>query len=732
MPPKQPRGIQAHRRALIQAAKFAVRDIYDAIVELVTNSDDRYQILDQEGIIEIEIERRRGKGTSILKVRDHADGMDADIMERKLSFLGGRESGLDKGAEVRGTHSRGAKDIAALGRVSFESIAGDGRYHKCEITPYLEFVPHESLKPTRELRQSIGILDGTGTLATIELDKNQKVPQHKTLKDQVQRLVALRGILRDKRRTVLLRDLGQKQEDKLTVPLLAGSERVKEPLQIPGYPGVQAKLFISRSTKRFDREADRFRLGGIQVESKRAIHEATLFDSALESDSHALWFYGRLVCTYIDDLCNEFDERFEAREPPSDRNPTYPLDPSRRSGLNREHPFVQALFGEALKRLRPLIEEERRREEHERARIESEATRKRLNALEKAALDFMRDYGEEEEPARDPDGEHPESRFMERGYTLSPPFTQMIVGHSRLFWISIRQETFPELEVGSGVQIECMSPEIVADKRYCGLEAHPTREGVLRAVWKVKAVYATPATGLRVRVGPITAESAIEVLASEADRYRDVAALQFAKKRYRMRTDQKHKRVRVLAPIHMVPRPTPLHVGVDSAHFRLSGQQVLQPNDDFHVALCDLSVTCDSKEGSALLSARLGGAEATATITSAPPLGAELSIRLEDIDLGNQRYRWRQNVLEIAGRHPSLRRYLGNSQEGFPGQESKHFRLLVAEVVADAVCALLVRRNVQANPEEFEDADWDAYYALYSKLMTGFLPRAHQLQCPEG
>ena len=33
------RDIQAHRRALIQAAKFAIRDVYDAIVELITNSD---------------------------------------------------------------------------------------------------------------------------------------------------------------------------------------------------------------------------------------------------------------------------------------------------------------------------------------------------------------------------------------------------------------------------------------------------------------------------------------------------------------------------------------------------------------------------------------------------------------------------------------------------------------------------------------------------------------------
>ncbi len=52
--------------------------------------------------------------------------------------------------------------------------------------------------------------------------------------------------------------------------------------------------------------------------------------------------------------------------------------------------------------------------------------------------------------------------------------------------------------------------------------------------------------------------------------------------------------------------------------------------------------------------------------------------------------------------------------------------------MADAICARLVRRNVQASPEEFEEADWDHYYALYCKYMTAFLPKAHQLVCPEG
>ena len=124
--------------------------------------------------------------------------------------------------------------------------------------------------------------------------------------------------------------------------------------------------------------------------------------------------------------------------------------------------------------------------------------------------------------------------------------------------------------------------------------------------------------------------------------------------------------------------------------------------------------------------------EATAEIRSVVAPGAGLKIKLEDIDLKHQRSRWRQNVLEIAARHPSLSRYLGSKANDFPGQETKHFRVLVAEIVADAVCYKLLAQNVQANPEDYENADWDQYYADYSRYVSQFLPIAHKLQCPEG
>ena len=149
------RPLEVASRRVVQDAKLAIRDVYDAIVELVTNADDRYQILGTNGRVEIEL-GRQGKGRpSILRVRDFADGMTTGQMNRKLGRIGGRVGGLEEGFAVRGTNSRGAKDIAALGKVTFESIAGDDRVHTCRIFPNLEYEADDARQVTPEVRKRL-------------------------------------------------------------------------------------------------------------------------------------------------------------------------------------------------------------------------------------------------------------------------------------------------------------------------------------------------------------------------------------------------------------------------------------------------------------------------------------------------------------------------------------------------------------------------------------------------
>ena len=615
-----------------------------------------------------------------------------------------------------------------MGAVMFESVATDGLLHECTISPYFDYNRFEPRRVTAADRKRLGIPDGTGTLVTLKIKPSVRIPSADNLVKKLSRLVALRDILCDPRRKIWLRD-GKKSPVLIEASRLEGKVRIKETFEVPGYEGAKAKLTIRRTSEALDREQERFRRGGILIKSRHAVHEATLFDTVLETDPHALRFFGRLVCDYIDELWNEFDQRVEDREADDPANPMPVLDPSRRSGLTRDHPFVKALFAEVLKRLRPLVEEERERAEKQRATVESRTTRKRLDALERAATKFMERFGDEADTSRDPEGASGKL-FRERGYSLTPPFAQLIQGHSIRCALTVNQSSFPEIESGASVQVDCMTTEVTTDRRFAPLELHPTREGVLKATWKLSGLEPSSATGMRARIGPINAECVVEVLESEADRYRDVIDFGFQRDRYRLKLGASAKKVRLLAPTRMVGEPTSIELSVDNGRFRISGAQTLWPREELGVAICDLRVNLTGKEETTgVITARLGEKEVTADVSGVQPLGAGIKIKLEDIDLGNQRYRWRQNVLEIATRHPALKRYLGSPPK-FDGQEAKHFRVVLAEVTADAVCSWLISDSTRNNPEEYEDADWDQFYAEYSRLLTSFLPEAHKLQLP--
>ena len=726
------RPLEVASRRVVQDAKLAIRDVYDAIVELVTNADDRYQILRTDGRVEIELGRQGRGRPSILRVRDFADGMTTDQMNRKLGRIGGRVSGLEEGHAVRGTNSRGAKDIAALGEVTFESIPGDGRMHTCRIFPNLEYEADDARELTPDLRERLGIADGTGTVVTIEIEPSHTIPKIDTLVPHIAKMVRLRDIVWQKQTTLVVRGLKPGSDRVVGLHRPAGKQRVSRTFQVPGYASAKAKLVIFRARKRFSAERNRFRLGGILVKSRHAIHEATLFDRSVEWDAHAQWFFGRLTCEAIDDLWNEYDERQALGEPHPPENPVPILDPSRKSGLTRDHPFVSALYERALKLLRPLVEEERVREQRERARsVESQKTRKRLDALEKAANQFMDDFSDAE-MSRDPKGREKGSRFQIRGYSLSPQYAQVVRGESFKCWLTVRSEAFPEIAEGEAVEVECLTDEIRAEVSQVPLTAVEAQEGALRATWSVKALEATSATGLEARVGPIKAESTIAVLESEAERYRHVEKLQFERGSYRIRGGAR-RTIRLLAPTALAQSAgREFDLELSSDDFRVSGSRRLVLKASFGVAVCKLSVAVlDDAAEPTTVTARQGDQIAETVLRAAPAAGAGIAIKLEDVDHGALRYRWNKNVLEIGARHPSLKRYLGPKSEQYPGQDALHFRVLLAEVVAEALCARRLQGNIEANPRDFDGMSWDEHYQHFARMMSEFLPKAHALMAPK-
>jgi hypothetical protein len=73
---------------------------------------------------------------------------------------------------------------------------------------------------------------------------------------------------------------------------------------------------------------------------------------------------------------------------------------------------------------------------------------------------------------------------------------------------------------------------------------------------------------------------------------------------------------------------------------------------------------------------------------------------------------------------------LGPPKE-FAGQDKAQFRVLLAEIVAYAVCEKVLGQNVERNPDDYRDADLDTYLAARDELVTRFLPIAHESQLPK-
>ena len=95
--------LRSGRRHKRQDMEKAMRGrIERGLVELITNSDDSYRNLEEEGKrtsgkIRVEIERRKMGQPSTVIVRDRAEGMDRVEMYHELGGLGERTWGFEKG-----------------------------------------------------------------------------------------------------------------------------------------------------------------------------------------------------------------------------------------------------------------------------------------------------------------------------------------------------------------------------------------------------------------------------------------------------------------------------------------------------------------------------------------------------------------------------------------------------------------------------------------------------------
>jgi len=160
------RKLQYADRVALQQADQAIRkDVLRALVEVITNCNDSYSRLEYtsqqvSGEMMIEIQRRHKN--SVIRVCDHAEGMNDARMDKVVGTYGEATSGLKEDQHVRGMWGRGLKDaIFGLGHGSVHSFQDDNFYSSSLLldngVPTFEL--DNPTPATPETREKYGISD---------------------------------------------------------------------------------------------------------------------------------------------------------------------------------------------------------------------------------------------------------------------------------------------------------------------------------------------------------------------------------------------------------------------------------------------------------------------------------------------------------------------------------------------------------------------------------------------
>jgi hypothetical protein len=713
------------------------------LVELITNSDDSYRNLEDEGKqasgkIRVEIERRKKEQPSIIIVRDRAGGMNREEMYLKLGTLGRRTSGFEKGKARRGLHGRGARDVAAFGTIHFESIKGD-EYNHLVIPPSLRcrFMELHPKKSTEEIREKLGIPRGNGTVVTIEVESRFKVPQHETLLKDFSRYYSLRDIFSNHNREVILVDLNKKREDRLLYNYPTGEVIFDGDFTIPDYPEAKVHLIIHKHSTGFEQGTLPYR-EGILIKSAAAVHDCTYF--GLESELFSWRFSGGLSCEFIDKVIREYDDREEINpDHPNhpENNPIRLLDPFRDS-LILEHPFTQALYKKGKEILQHFIEELKATETPSKRDVTDENLKRRLDSLSKEISKvFEKKLNELEEEILTEDVDDPKIKKLSIGLHIIPPDEQaIVVNQPKTFSVIVKH--YETLDESLPINIESSDPygikvrsspvyfKKLSEDREIGRTTFTVESSEVGAEAFIEARYGGYSNLVIVKVvKPLPPPPPPDGLTFEKPLYH----LQINKEKtltLRLKTTTKttDSVVAEIASNH------PEIVVKGGGRCRLHEVASLE------VLYGQCRVLGRQLKAGGEITARVAGFRPAQTRViveerNEPPSGVKLKFEPVEDDFGALRYKWNDKdpyLLNIGARHTTIRRYLGNpTEQGYPGIDSPLYHTVLAEVIAEALAFRILEKQFKKEGM----LDYTSTDLYYHKHFSEFLSIAHKNLVPE-
>jgi hypothetical protein len=293
-------------RVIKTLSDSTIRGILDAIVELVTNSDDSYTRLESKGretsgIIKIFLTRTKGGHCTFIRVIDEAEGMSFQSLKKSIEFSG-ETSGFKEGGTVRGFFGRGLKEsIIALGKGSIFTLKDSVL---CNAEIYYDSKEKDAIYKlatpikgeSEEELKNLGFNSRSGSIVEIKITNTSKdnIPSSKIIDDHISKHYSLRDICASKKRKIELHFSEPDNKGLLTKTLLSyqypkGELVFDKPVNISG-DNVYIKIY--ESEVQLDSPVIPQGTAGLMIKSEGSILDNKLF--GFENEPSGLYFYGEV------------------------------------------------------------------------------------------------------------------------------------------------------------------------------------------------------------------------------------------------------------------------------------------------------------------------------------------------------------------------------------------------------------------------------------------------------
>lgn len=329
--------------------QFTVKSTQDALIELITNSIDAYRKKSQSVNCSVDITYQ---SPNILTVCDQAIGLTGDEMIASFLTVGMYTADT----ESRGFFSRGAKDICAIGNITFTAIK-DGLLSQVYLNN--DAFGKISIKDeivTDEQRLLYGINDN-GLNVTIDVLQNFWTKDLSGQAESISKFGVLRDIMMDQNCMINYTHINEIGEILFSRRLIFEYPKAQILLDldylIPDYPNHTANLKIYQSNTPIPQpKQEQEMVFGFLIKDSTTVYEVSTIDNRFRWNPHITHVFGSITCNAIHSMLIDFDTNGH-----SETNPTPIIDPSRLTGINKDHPFIQNLLSIPKVRLDAILHE---------------------------------------------------------------------------------------------------------------------------------------------------------------------------------------------------------------------------------------------------------------------------------------------------------------------------------------------------------------------------------------